>query len=101
MEDDVFVKVYNAFYPYVYRYVYGLTYNHQTAEDLTQEAFVKALCTLQFPNENIESWLFTVAHNLYVDYVRKNRRLELRESHLLSEIGVQDFTGALMLSETT
>lgn len=49
----MFVKVYNAFYPYVYRYVYGLTYNHQTAEDLTQEAFVKALCTLQFPNENI------------------------------------------------
>lgn len=100
LEDDVFVKVYNAFFPYVYRYVYGLTNNHQTAEDLAQEAFVKALSTPLFPNETIKSWLLTVAHNLYVDYVRKNRRLEFRENSLLSEIGVQDFTSSLILNET-
>jgi hypothetical protein len=40
-------------------------------EYLTQESFVRALCILQFPNESIKSWLLTVAHNLYVDYVKK------------------------------
>lgn len=97
----MFVEVYNTFFPYVYRYVYGLTYNHQTAEDLTQEAFIRALCMPLFPNENIKSWLLTVAHNLYVDYVRKNRRLDFRENSFLNEIGVQDFTGALILTEAT
>ncbi|WP_435789915.1 RNA polymerase sigma factor [Clostridium sp.] len=55
MEDDIFVKIYNKYLPYVYRYLYGLTYNHQTAEDLTQESFIKALCVLQSPSESIKS----------------------------------------------
>lgn len=101
MEDDIFIKIYKEYLPYVYRYLYGLTYNHQTAEDLTQEAFVKALCVLQAPNESIKSWLLTVAHNLYVDFVRKNRRLDFRQDSLLSQIKVQDFTEGLMLKEST
>ncbi|MBK5243257.1 RNA polymerase sigma factor [Clostridium sp.] len=101
MEDDIFVKIYNKYLPYVYRYLYGLTYNHQTAEDLTQESFIKALCVLQFPSESIKSWLLTVAHNLYVDYVKKNRRLDFRKDSFLNQIKVQDFTEGLMINEST
>lgn len=71
------------------------------AEDLTQESFVRALCILQFPNESIKSWLLTVAHNLYVDYVKKNRRLDFNQDNFLSQIKVQDFTDELMLKEST
>jgi RNA polymerase sigma-70 factor (ECF subfamily) len=101
LDGDVFIKVYKEFFSYVYRYLYGLTYSQQTAEDLTQEAFIKALCILQFPNENIKSWLLTVAHNLYVDYVRKNSRLDFGDNSLFSQVSVQDFTGELILKETT
>jgi RNA polymerase sigma-70 factor (ECF subfamily) len=101
LEDDIFNQIYNKYFPYVYRYLYGLTYNQQTAEDLTQESFVKALCVLQFPNESIKSWLLTVAHNLYVDYVKKNRRLVFREDSFLNQIKVQDFTDGLILKEST
>lgn len=101
LESDIFIKIYEEFYPYVYRYLYGLTYNHQTAEDLAQESFVKALSILQFPNQSIKSWLLTVAHNLYVDYVRKNSRLSFGEDSLLIQIGVQDFTNELIVKETT
>ncbi|RYD06538.1 hypothetical protein N752_04210 [Desulforamulus aquiferis] len=101
MDGDVFIKVYKEFFPCVYKYLYGLTYNHQTAEDLTQETFVKTLCILQFPNENIKSWLLTVAHNLYVDYVRKNNRLDFGDNSLFSQVSIQDFTGELILKETT
>lgn len=100
MEDDIFIKIYNKYFPYVYRYLYGLTY-HQTAEDLTQESFIKALCVLQFPSESIKSWLLTVAHNLYVDYVKKNRRLDFRKDSFINQIKVQDFTEGLMIKEST
>lgn len=101
LEDDIFIKIYNEYLPYVYRYLYGLTYNHMAAEDLTQESFVKALCVLQFPSDSIKSWLLTVAHNLYVDYVKKNRRLNFNQDNFLSQIKVQDFTDELMLKEST
>jgi len=101
LDSDIFIKIYKEYYPYVYRYLYGLTYSHQTSEDLAQEAFVKALCVLQFPNESIKSWLLTVAHNHYVDYVKKNRRLTFRESSLFNQIKVEDFTEQLMLNEST
>lgn len=101
MEDDIFIKIYNEYLPYVYRYLYALTYDHQTAEDLTQESFVRALCILQSPNESIKSWLLTVAHNLYVDYVKKNRRLDFRQDSFLNQIKAQDFTDGLMLKEST
>ncbi len=68
---------------------------------MTQETFTKALCVLQFPNESIKSWLLTVAHNLYVDYVKKNRRLDFRQDNFLNEIKVQDFTNGLILKEST
>lgn len=99
LEDDIFVEIYNKYLPYVYRYLYGLTFNHQTAEDLTQESFIKALCILQSPNESIKSWLLTVAHNLYVDYVKKNRRLDFRQDSFWNQIKSQDFTDELMIKE--
>lgn len=101
LEDDIFIKIYKEYFPYVYKYLYGLTYNHQTAEDLAQEAFVKALCVLQFPNESIKSWLLTVAHNLYVDYINKNRRLDFREDDMLNQTKSQDFIDELILKEST
>ena len=101
LEDDIFIKIYKEYLPYVYRYLYGLTYNHQTSEDLTQESFIKALCVLQFPNESIKSWLLTVAHNLYVDYVKKNRRLDFRQDDFLNQIKSPDFTEQLMVKEST
>lgn len=101
LKDDIFIKIYKEYFPYVYRYLYGLTYNHQTAEDLAQEAFIKALCVLQLPGESIKSWLLVVAHNLYVDYIKKNRRLDFREDSLMDQIKVQDFTDHLLLKEST
>ncbi len=101
MNDDIFSEIYNEYFHYVYRYLFGLTSSYQTAEDLTQETFVKALCVLSFPGESIKSWLLTVAHNLYVDFVKKNRRLDFRQDHFFNDIKVQDFTYQLILQEKT
>ncbi len=101
MEDDIFAKIYKEYFAYVYRYLYGLTGNHQTAEDLTQESFVKALCVLQFTGDSIKAWLLTVSHNLYVDYIKKNQRLDFNREDMLGQMKVQDFTDQLIQTETT
>ncbi|GGM28716.1 hypothetical protein GCM10011351_13380 [Paraliobacillus quinghaiensis] len=101
MKDDIFSEIYITYFPYVYRYLYGLTYHNQIAEDLTQDTFIKAFSILQAPNENIKSWLLVVAHNHYVDYVKKNRRLVFREESLFDRIKTKDFTDQLILNEST
>ncbi len=83
MEVDIFTLIYESYYKIVYRYLYSLTFNHQKAEDLTQDVFVKAMCLLDMPDSRIKAWLLTVAHNLYIDYIRKNTRLQISEDAAL------------------
>lgn len=101
MQDDIFIKVYKEYMPYVYRYLYGLTCSRHTSEDLTQETFIKALCILQSPNNSIKSWLLTVAHNLYIDYIRKNKKLELHGDSIPEKFVFDDFTNDILLKEKT
>lgn len=90
MENDVFIEIYQQYLRYVYRYLYGLMWDHQKAEDLTQEVFIKAFCVLDFPEAGIKSWLLTVAHNLYVDSIKKNQRLAFHSDEVLFQYAAQD-----------
>ena len=66
--------------------------NHDLAEDLTQDTFLKALLTLEDSHGNMKAWLYMVARNLYFNYVKKAKTvvplddLQLAEDNLLSEI---------------
>ncbi|MBF7095643.1 RNA polymerase sigma factor [Alkalibacter mobilis] len=99
MQDDIFIEIYKKYHVYVYRYLMGLTSNHQTAEDLTQETFVKALCVLQSPGTNIKAWLLTVAHNLYVDHVKKSGRLDYKNNDFFNSMETGDFSNKLVEQE--
>ncbi|QSX08530.1 RNA polymerase sigma factor [Alkalibacter rhizosphaerae] len=90
MEEDVFVQLYEKYHICVYRYLFSLTRHHPTAEDLSQETFVRALSVLQTPGVTIKAWLLTVAHNLYVDHVKKNRRLTYPDPEYFDNISQGD-----------
>lgn len=90
LKEDVFTEIYSRYYRYVYRYLYSLTFSRQKAEDLTHDVFVKAFCILEFPNESIKAWLLTVAHNIYVDYVKKNKREVHSGDSVLSLLSTED-----------
>lgn len=48
-----------------------------TADDIAQEAYIKAMNEIQagkFKNDNFKAWLLRIAGNLAVDYHRKNKR---------------------------
>lgn len=59
----------------IYYYLLKMTNNEDTAEDLTQETFMvmlEKLPTLQEPAAFV-TWLQTIAHSRYTDFVRKDR----------------------------
>jgi RNA polymerase sigma-70 factor (ECF subfamily) len=52
-----------------------MVHDSALAEDLAQEAFVRAFTRLETfdPGRKFSSWLFQVAHNVTVDYLRRKR----------------------------
>src|SRR5262245_5384739 len=66
----------DAHYEALYRYAYRLTGSSADAEDLTQEAFNKALARLAQLREpdRAKAWLFRILRNLYLHKVRDERR---------------------------
>ncbi|MDH4072483.1 MAG: RNA polymerase sigma factor [Gammaproteobacteria bacterium] len=60
----------------LYRYLLRLSRSPQTAEDLFQEAWSKVIRarTSYRPTARFSTYLFRVAHNCFIDHLRRNRR---------------------------
>jgi RNA polymerase sigma-70 factor (ECF subfamily) len=60
----------------LYRYLLRLSLNPATAEDLFQEAWTKVIDARQRyrPTARFTTWLFRIAHNCFIDHVRRSRR---------------------------
>ena len=73
MEEDIFIKIYNDHHKYVYRYLIGLTSNHQTAEDLTQDicAALPAKLRTFRAEARFSTWLYRVTLNAAHDRRRR------------------------------
>ena len=63
------------------RYLLYLTSNRELAEDLFQETWMRVLMRGAQYNGNarFDTWLFTIARNLVIDYRRKRTMLSLEE----------------------
>ena len=59
----------------VFSLIYRMVRDRELAEDLAQEAFVRAFHNLRRydPSYKFSSWLFKVAYNLTIDHLRKKR----------------------------
>jgi len=73
----------------IYGFVYKYTGNIQEAEDLTQEVFVKMWRHLKKYNKNksFKTWLFSIAKNTCIDWLRKKKTIPISE---LKERGEND-----------
>ena len=79
-ERDLFAPIYEKYYWRVFRMAYGMTGNHGSAEDLTQEIFMRAYQRLkEFRGQSaFSTWLYRVAVNHSLNYRRKHQ-VETRE----------------------
>lgn len=71
-----FETMLTAMRPTLHRYCARLTGSTIDGEDVVQEAMLKALTarTAAGPIENPEGWLFRIAHNTALDFLRHRRR---------------------------
>ena len=90
METGSFDQVYRAYFDPVYRYVLSLSGDPHTAEEITQEAFFKALRSLdQFRGDSsIKSWLCAIAKNIWISEQRKKKAQPIDEASVLPDPGV-------------
>mgnify|MGYP001367349935 FL=1 len=62
----------------LYNFIYSKVLNKDNAEDLFQETFIKVIKTLKRGVYNEEGkflpWIMRIAHNLVIDFFRKNKR---------------------------
>ena len=74
MQD--FDKIYAEYFSEVYKFVLTLCQNPVLAEEITQEAFLKALKNIEsFKGEcKLSTWLCRIAKNTFYDYAKKNNR---------------------------
>src|SRR5437762_1736041 len=72
---DQFEALAKPYFPHLYHYAMGMTRNTDDAEDLTQEALLKAFQSFhQFqPGTNFRAWLITIARNCYINAYRSRR----------------------------
>ncbi len=72
--------LYEEYYDRIARYAYSRIGNRNEAEDIAGEVFLKALQNLKSYKEQgppIQVWLFRIAHNMVVDYLRKNSKFKM------------------------
>jgi RNA polymerase sigma-70 factor (ECF subfamily) len=64
-----------AFLPRLRRFAYALTGDAAQGDDLAQDTCVKALQSLHLwePGTRLESWMFRIAKNLWIDRLRTQR----------------------------
>ena len=63
----------------IYNFIYSKVFDRYTAEDIFQETFIKVIKTLKRGVYNEEGkflpWVMRIAHNLVIDFFRKNNRI--------------------------
>lgn len=61
----------------VYRFLFRLSHNAEEAEDIAQEVFLRVhQCRFKYiPSGKFSTWIFSIAHNLFVSNFRKRKWL--------------------------
>jgi RNA polymerase sigma-70 factor (ECF subfamily) len=73
-DQAAFAELYDRYLDRVYRYIYYRTANRTDAEDLTEQVFLQAWAAIErfrWQGKPFVAWLYTVAHNVVVDWRRR------------------------------
>ena len=73
---EVFAHIYERFYSRVYRMAYGMTGQHQAAEDLVQDVFVRVYQKLKLfaGQSSFSTWLYRLALNQCLSHCKAERK---------------------------
>ena len=74
-DQEAYSKLLKKYKGAIYSMIYKMVRNKQDTEDLVQEAFIKAFSSLSSFNDEyaFSTWLFKIATNNCIDYLRKKK----------------------------
>ena len=78
-DQAAFAELYDLYLDRIYRYVYYRTGDRQDAEDLSEQVFLQAWAAIErfrWQGKPFIAWLYTVAHNVVVDWRRRAQTSE-------------------------
>ena len=76
-DQEAFAQLYEEHFDRIYRYVALKIGDKTEAEDMTQQVFLNALQSIssfKWKGTPFSAWLFRIAHNQVVDYLRKKAK---------------------------
>jgi len=94
-DQEAFTQLYEQHFDRIYRYVALRIGDKIEAEDMTQQVFINALRSIssfKWKGIPFSAWLFRIAHNQVVDYLRKKAKqatIPLDESQASSDSNPQ------------
>lgn len=94
------VEIYEQFSPALYRYAVRLLGDRETAEDCVSETFSRLLQAARGgagPKENVQAYLYRIAHNWVIDYYRRHQ--EQYRSPVIDEIIDNDSNPSQVVSD--
>ncbi|MBN1289434.1 MAG: sigma-70 family RNA polymerase sigma factor [Actinobacteria bacterium] len=78
-DPDAFGALYDEYVDQIFRYIYYKVGNFAESQDLTGQTFLKAfenIDSFEIRDVAFSSWLYRIAHNLIVDYFRRESKRE-------------------------
>lgn len=85
-------ELYEKYSKVIYKYIYSLSKDSFLAEELVQETFYSAIKNINkiSNNSNIKSWLYKIAKNKYIDYLRKQKRRSIESIDTTPNLLISD-----------
>ena len=90
---EAFGELYSIYLDRIYKYVLGHLGERMTAQDITEEVFLKAwkaIDSCKGREQTFSAWLYRIARNHLIDYLRRRRRLQTTEIRMESLAGIDD-----------
>ncbi|WP_245805817.1 RNA polymerase sigma factor [Bacillus alkalicellulosilyticus] len=78
-QQDIITDWYYKYSDSVQSFIYIMIQDYQQSEDLTHDTFLKAYKNLELfkGNSTEKTWLFSIAHNVTIDYIRKQKPIKI------------------------
>lgn len=86
---EAFGKLYSIYMDRIYRYVFYQVRDKMAAEDATEEVFLKAwkaIDSCKGKEQTFLSWLYKIARNHIIDYLRSRQRYAAKTIDSISEV---------------
>ncbi len=98
-DKDALKEIYKEYMKYVFGTIYQVVGNHEDAEDITADFFVKLWTNSDkyVPGGSHKAYLATIARNMAIDFLRKNKK-EVLVSEFTTEVSEEE---EILLPKTT